>query len=322
MRVSRVDRRACLNWTMLLGLTVMWGSAFALTKSALMQATPDAVVIGRLLIGAALLLLIWFMFSRQLPRGRRLWVFFALIALFGNAAPFTLITWGQQTIDSGMAGILMAVMPLFTLVLARLAIPGERLTASRIIGFCIGLVGVAMLLGPGVTADAVGPVLPAMLAVLAGALCYSVSAVLTRLRPRSDVTSSATATALLGACMMLVVVRPAPADIAVTTATPDMLLAIAALGLFSTGLATLLYFRLLERTGPVFVSQLNFLIPVWAVAVGVVLFDEQLAASDYVAMLVILGGILVAQVGERAADDVARPVTRSDLIGNNARGGQ
>ena len=142
---SSPARPRAADWVLLLALTVMWGSAFALTKAAVSELAPATVVTARLAVGAGLLLLWWWVGVRHWPRDRRLWLFFVMIALFGNIIPFNLIAWGQLHIDSGLAGLLMAIMPLFTLLLAHIAIPGERLTAARTGGFIVGLVGVAVL---------------------------------------------------------------------------------------------------------------------------------------------------------------------------------
>jgi drug/metabolite transporter (DMT)-like permease len=285
---------------MLVALTVMWGSAFALTKAAVVAVDPSQVVLGRLAIGALVLVVAWAVTRRtQWPRGTRLWIFFILIAVIGNVVPFSLISWGQQYIDSGLAGLLMAVMPLFTLVLAHFTVPGERLSPTRVMGFAVGLTGVVILLGPDIdNLDQNGSrFLLATLAVLLAALCYAVSAILSRLRPRSDVVSSAMATTVIGASVMLFVVRPATPAPELVAATPTAMAAIVLLGVFSTALAAVVYFRLIERAGPAFVSQLNYLIPVWAVLLGAALFDERPTMSDYLAMAVILTGIALSQRG-------------------------
>lgn len=287
------------NWALLFALTVMWGSAFALTRAAVGQLSPEWVVQGRLIVGATVLLVWWRMSGRGWPRGLRLWGFFVAIALFGNVLPFNLIAWGQQTIDSGLAGILMAVMPLFTLVLARLAVPGERLGVMRVSGFFVGLLGVAVLLGPDIPVDDTsdGGFVLAAGAVLAGAFCYAVSAVLSRLRPSSDVVSSAMATTVFGAALMTTTLSPAVGVGEYAGASVGALGAVALLGVFSTAVASVVYFRLIERAGPAFVSQLNYLIPVWAVIVGALLFGERPSTSDYLAMVVILLGIALSQLG-------------------------
>ena len=226
------------------------------------------------------------------------------IAVLGNIVPFNLIAWGQQTVDSGLAGILMAVMPLFTLVLAHFTVPGEHLGMMRLVGFVVGLAGVAVLMAPdmGLGAPVDAQFLLAALAVLGGAFCYALSAVLSRLRPKSDAVSSAMVTTLLGAVVMSLALQPSLEDVAVlTTASTGALVAVAVLGIFSTAMAAVVYFRLIERTGPGFVSQLNYLIPVWAVILGALVYGERPALTDYVAMAIILAGIAVSQIGSRPA---------------------
>jgi drug/metabolite transporter (DMT)-like permease len=287
---------------MLLALTVMWGSAFLLIKVALVAATPELIVATRLLVAASVLGLAWLLLRRRWPQGRRLWLFFVLIALLGNTLPFGLITWGQQSVDSSLAGILMAVMPLFTLVIGHFSVPGEHLTTRRLIGFGVGFSGMFVLMAPGLDASTAGaPPLIAMLAILGGAACYAVSAVLSRLRPPSDALTTAAATLLLASLMALVLFPPAPEDLVALPGATTAVAAMLALGLFSTAVAALVYFRLITETGPAFVSQLNYLIPLWAVALGVLLLDERLAWSDLLAMLLVLAGIALSFGGHGAA---------------------
>ena len=283
---------------MLLALTAMWGSAFMLTKIAVDVLPPDRVVAGRLVIACLLLLPLARLLGRRLPAGRRLWLFYLLIALFGNALPFSLISWGQRFIPSGVAGILMAIMPLATLWLAHFLVPGERMTPYRAGGFALGFAGVAVLMGPDAlleVADGRDRLAP-MLAVLAGALCYAVSAILARLRPASDAISSAAATTLIATLMMLPFVA-GPGDLASLVQVPGAALwAVLALGVFSTAMAGILYFRLVKSAGPAFVSQLNYLIPLWAVLVGVLFLGEALKPSHLYALALILGGVLATQL--------------------------
>jgi drug/metabolite transporter (DMT)-like permease len=289
-------RNTAADWAMLLALTVMWGSAFLLTKVAVTGLAPPLVVAGRLVLGCALLLVAWAAVSRRRPRGRRLWAFYVLIAFFGNALPFTLISWGQQFIPSGLAGILMAVMPLATLGLAHFTIPGERLTVQRVAGFLLGFTGVAVLMGPDAlpAAGEVGAGLLPMLAVLAGAFSYAVSAILARLRPASDALSSAAATTLLATAMVMPLALGAGGGVPEGPPPGSALAAVALLGLFSTAVAAVVYFRLITRAGPAFVSQLNYLIPLWAVAVGVAFLGESPEASHLYALALILAGIFVS----------------------------
>jgi drug/metabolite transporter (DMT)-like permease len=284
-----------------LALTVLWGSAFLFTKIAVGTIPSQLVVAGRLAVATLLLVPLALALARGLPRGGRLWLYLVLIAVFGNALPFSLIAWGQRWIDSGLAGILMAVMPLATLSLAHYLVPGERLTAFRIGGFALGFAGVAVLMGPEALMkliDGRGDLVP-MLAVLGGALCYSVSAILARLRPTSDALSSAAVTILLAAAMITPFALGASGPQSAQAPSAASLAAVVVLGAFSTALAAVLYFRLVKSAGPAFVSQLNYLIPLWAVLIGVLFLGESPQPKHLFALGLILGGVLLAQLERR-----------------------
>jgi drug/metabolite transporter (DMT)-like permease len=158
-----------------------------------------------LVVAAVLLVPFAWLLAARPAAGARLWIFYVLIAVFGNVLPFSLIAWGQTFIDSGLAGILMAIMPLATLGLAHFLVPGEHLTRYRAGGFLLGFAGVVVLMGPDAFSDLAngkGQLLP-MLAVLGGAISYAVSSILARLRPASDALFSAASTISLASLMMV-----------------------------------------------------------------------------------------------------------------------
>ncbi|MGA7983408.1 MAG: DMT family transporter [Chromatiaceae bacterium] len=303
------------DWGLLLTLTVLWGSAFLFTKIAVGTIPSQLVVAGRLAVATLLLVPLALALARGLPRGRRLWLYLVLIAVFGNALPFSLIAWGQRWIDSGLAGILMAVMPLATLSLAHYLVPGERLTAFRIGGFALGFAGVAVLMGPEALMkliDGRGDLVP-MLAVLGGAVCYAVSAILARLRPTSDALSSAAVTIVLAAAMITPFALGASGPQPAQAPSAASLAAVVVLGAFSTALAAVLYFRLVKSAGPAFVSQLNYLIPLWAVLIGVLFLGESPQPKHLFALGLILGGVLLAQLERRKRRRELAPEDRAEV---------
>jgi drug/metabolite transporter (DMT)-like permease len=289
------------DWGQLLTLTVLWGSAFLFTKIAVGAIPPQLVVAGRLTIASLLLVPLALALRRKLPPDVRLWSYLLLIALFGNLLPFLLITWGQKFIDSGLTGILFAITPLATLSMSHYLIPGERMTHFRIGGFLFGFAGVVALMGPEalvVLVDGTGDLIP-MLAVVGGATCYAISAILARLRPPSDTVSSAAATTLLAALVIAPFALVAGgAEVAPRPSILE-LMSVAVLGVFCTAFAAILYFRLVTSVGPAFVSQINYLLPLWAVFVGVLFLDEILATNHILALGLILGGILLTQLERR-----------------------
>jgi drug/metabolite transporter (DMT)-like permease len=314
MQLTRRHRFA--DWVMLLSLTLMWGTSFLLTKIAVGGFPPDLVVAGRLVLATVLLVPTAWLLATRPVAGRRLWVFYVLIAVFGNVLPFSLIAWGQTFIASGLAGILMAIMPLATLGLAHFLVPGEHLTRYRAAGFVLGFAGVVVLMGPDAFADLAngqGHLLP-MLAVLGGAISYAVSSILARLRPASDALFSAASTISLASLMMVPVVVltgdvTGDAAVQVAPGTPH-LIAVALLGVFATAIATIVYFKLVKSAGPSFVSQLNYLIPLWAVGAGMLFLGEEPEPNHLYALGLILCGILVAQLERRGTAPARNPAPR------------
>ncbi|MDH3473641.1 MAG: DMT family transporter [Rhodospirillales bacterium] len=294
------DRRPLLHWLLLLALVAMWGSSFMFTKVALEALAPLGLVAARLTIGAALLVALLSALRRPWPGGSRLWLFFLAMALLGNALPFFLISWGQQRIDSGLAGILMAVMPLATLVLAHFLVEGEGLTRRRAGGFALGFLGIVALMGPEALLEmrGEGTVLLSQLAVLCGALCYAANTIVARRRPTSDPLVAAAGVTLLAAAVMLPAAAfTAPVSIIRLPLAPA--LALLALGAISTGLATVVYFKLVTLAGPTFLSLINYLIPIWAVAVGMIVLAERPEWTALAGLALILGGIGLSESSRR-----------------------
>lgn len=300
-------RQGLAEWGLLLALVALWGSSFMLVRVALDAFTPVALTAGRLLIGAGVLLLLLLLTRRAPPWTPRTWLFFLAMALLGNALPFFLIAWGQRDIPSGLTGILMAVMPLVTLVLAHFLVAGERLTPRRVAGFALGFAGVLVLIGPDARAAMIGREASfiAQLAVLGAAVCYGVAAIIARRGPVLNpvVTSGAVlsiAGIVVGLFLLAATLRggtPAAAHAAIGLAPACALLA---LGALSTGLATVVYFSLVARAGPTFLSLINYLIPVWAVVLGTLALGERLPTRAFAALGLILGGVVLARWQFRA----------------------
>ena len=307
---SPLLRQGPAEWGLLLALVALWGSSFMLVRVSLDAFTPVAVTAGRLLIGAGVLLLVLLATRRRLPAGWRNWAFFGAMAVIGNALPFFLIAWGQKDIPSGLTGILMAVMPLVVLVLAHFFVAGEKLTSRRLAGFALGFAGVVALTGPEAWAALVGreAALLSQLAVLSAAVCYGVAAIVARRGPPLNaVVTGAAVLSIAGILVGLGLLAGASGrGAAAAVHHPVGLLpglALAALGALSTGLATVVYFTLVARAGPTFLSLINYLIPVWAVALGALALGERLPARAFAALALILAGVVLArwQFGPRRA---------------------
>lgn len=293
-------RRPVIHWLLLIALVVMWGSSFLLTKLAVAAVPPSVVVAGRLGIAAILLFGALMIAGRRLPGWGRHWPFFVAMALVGNCLPFWLISWGQQGIDTGLAGILMAVMPLVTLVLAHLFVDGERLNRSRVVGFLTGFFGIVILVGPEalLELEGGGSALLSELAVLAGAVCYGVATIVARRRPKSDSLVAASGVMIVATAIMMpiAVVSDGTRSFEVSLIGAS---AILLLGVVSTALATVVYFKLITMAGPSFLSLINYLIPLWAVLLGTVLLGETPEWTALVALVLVLSGIALSEAGSK-----------------------
>jgi len=247
-------------------------------------------------LGALTMLALLYARGLRLPPLGTIWAAYAALGIIGNAAPFFLITWGQQAVDSALAGILMGVMPLATLVLAHFLVRGERMTGNRLIGFALGFSGIVFLMEPAAVAGLGGAALQILsqLAILGGALCYAANSVLARLLIKTDFMLAAAGTLLVPAVLMLAIalahdlpwtLQPSFASVA----------SIVWLGVGPTAIATICYFRLISSAGPTFMSLVNYLSPIVAVFLGVTLLGEQPGVSSYAGLALILGGIAVSQ---------------------------
>lgn len=284
-------RDTALAWLLLLLLSSLWGTSFLLIALAIQSLSPASVVMIRLSLGAVVLLLALRLSRQQLPRRSRDWMQFATLALIGNVLPFLLIAWGQQYITSGTAGMLMAVMPLATLVIAHFVLPGEPLTPSRLAGVVLGAGGVWLLLDPdssGHPRELIGAI-----AVFSAALLYAVNAVLAKRLPQRAPRVTATGVVLCATALAIPITWLAPSsDLPLHTSA---IAAVIWLGTGATGLATLVYFELIHRAGATFLANINYLIPVIALLCGAWILDEPLQASNLLALTLILVGIAISR---------------------------
>lgn len=287
------------NWASLLLLTVLWGSAFMFNELALMSFSPAVLVAGRVLLAAVCLFILMRLSGVRLPPFGRGWSYLAAMAVLGTVLPFNLTAWAQQHIESAVAGVLMAAMPLFVLTLAHFFVPGSRLTAARAVGFVLGFLGVAVLIGPDALDGLMGnTTLLGSLAVLAAALSYAVNTIFARRVAVSNPLGLSAGTMIIASLLSL----PAAVHGLSATVIPPSGLAVVALlflGLLSTGLATVMYFRLIQGPGPTFMSLVNYLVPGWAVVAGAFVLGESLSLHVYAGLALILSGLAISEFGSK-----------------------
>ena len=289
-----------MHWLLLLALVAMWGSAFTMTGVAVRGLSPTVLVTVRLICAAILLSGLVLLRGLRFPAHGRFWLFSLLLAITGNCVPFWLISFGQQRVDSGLAGILMGIMPLTTVVLAHFFVEGERLNAIKAAGFALGFAGLVVLLGPTALSElrGQGGLLLYQVAIVGGALCYAIQAIVARHRPPADPQVAAAGVMLAGGLIMLPLGLPgAPAELAAAPAAA--LWALAALTVIATSIATVVFLKLVVIAGPSFTSFINYLIPVWAVLMGMAFLGERPGLGAVIALALILAGIGLTELGRR-----------------------
>lgn len=295
------DTPSLTNWLCLLALGLIWGASFMFVKLALEGVGPLTVVAVRVCLGALFLLTLCAVQgiglpSRTGPQAGRLWGFILAMGLFSNALPFAFLSWGQQVVASGFAGVCMAAVPLLVLPLAHLFVPGERMHMRRAVGFVMGTLGVAVLIGPeAFRSTGAEHEMLARLACLGAAACYAIGSIFTRLAPEVNRMSLAAAVLTVAA----VVFTPYALYVEGVPDVPQgrAFWALIYLGLLPTGVAQILLVNVIREAGPVFLSLVNYQVPIWSIVFGAVVLFEALPPSLYLGLALILGGVALSQLG-------------------------
>ncbi|MPZ74880.1 MAG: EamA family transporter, partial [Nitriliruptorales bacterium] len=271
----------------LVALATMWGSSFLLIKVAVDGVSPTQLVLGRLVAAAAVLLGIVAVARVPLPRALPVWGHLAVMGLVANIIPFFLFAWGEQRVTSGMAGILNGTTPLFTLAVAVAASNEEHLSPQRVAGLLLGFVGVVVVVGPW-RGDGGANAISGQLACLVAAACYGVAFVYTRrfLSQRGLAPLALSAGQITLAAVMLGITAPFTARGAMTL-TPEILGSIVGLGAVGTGLAYVLYYRIISDVGATTTSLVTYLIPVVAVFLGVAIQNDPLTWNIFAGAVIV-----------------------------------
>jgi drug/metabolite transporter (DMT)-like permease len=274
-------------------LALLWGSSFTMIKVSLEGLSPAQLVLARLVLGAAVLLAVAAIRHVALPRGGAVWGHLAGAALFGNVLPFLLLSYGERTAGAGIAGVLIGATPLLTLTIAYAALSAERATARKVIGLVVGFLGILLVLAPWQDA---GGSFGGELACFGAAVSYALSFVYVRrfLSPRGIAPLALAAGQLLVAVLLQALASPllewGEADL-----TGRVLASIVLLGALCTGLAYVLYFRLIADIGATSASAVNYVVPIAAVAVGVLFLGEPVTWNLLAGGLVVLAGMAYAE---------------------------
>jgi drug/metabolite transporter (DMT)-like permease len=304
MMARQPNQPGLINWIKLITLGIIWGASFMAVSVALNDMGPMSIAAVRILIGALSVLALIRVMGISLPslssgEGRIIWLAAAGMGFFSNALPFTLLSWGQTYVNSGFAGVCMAIVPLFVLPLSHVFVPEERMTFRRTLGFSVGFVGVLVLIGLDAFASA-GTDFESLarIACLAASLCYAIGAIITRLCPQVNMLSLSAAALICGSAMIVPVALWQEGVPSLPTTMP--LLAILYLGIFPTAVAQILLVQVARSAGPSFLATVNYQVPVWSVIFGALLLSEAVPPQLFAALALILGGLLLSRQPSRA----------------------
>jgi drug/metabolite transporter (DMT)-like permease len=286
------------EWGMLLALSALWGGSFFFTDVALRALPPFTLVLLRVAGAALILNAVIPVLGLRLPTDARSWIAFFGMGFLNNAVPFCLIAWGQTHIVSGLAAILNATTPLWTVIVTHFLTTEEKMTANRLVGVVIGLIGVTIMIGPTVF-EGLGATILAQISVLGAAISYAFAALFGRRFRRMGVVPMVTATGQVTASTLLLLPVALFVDHPWTLAMPGLPVWAAVFGIaaLSTALAYVLYFRILATAGTTNLMLVTFLIPVSAILLGALVLGEQLDTKQFIGMMLI--GMSLAAIDGR-----------------------
>ncbi len=290
-----------LSYILLVSLATIWGVNFLFIKLAVAEVGPVTNVWGRLVM-AALLLYFFMRFSgNRLILTRTYIIFYIAIGSLGSAIPFFLISSAEQTIDAGLAGVLMSPMPLLTLALSAIILRNEKINFLKVLSFFIAAFGLVVLFGFENLSQLGGnnrAEFIAQLIVLLAAICYGVNSIVSKLVPKINFISLATGTTIASAILITpfaIIAEPFWLEDFGT----QSIIAITFQGILGTALANLMFFKIIELKGPVFLSLINFQIPLIAYFSGVIFLGEIIKFNVLISLTMILCALYLNHISSR-----------------------
>lgn len=282
---------------LLLALSTLWGASYSFIKIGVETIPPVTLIAARTFIAGAILLAVIRWRGLNLPRDATTWRRFLFQACLNSVVPFTLIAWAEQTTDAALATILNSTSPIFTFLLTALVTRHEAVTGRKLFGVGAGIVGICLIVGLQALAG-LGQELWAQLAIVAATVCYAGAAIFGKNFKGLDPIMPAAGSLICGATVLipvsLVTERP-------WTLAPSMysILALLALAVFSTALAFVIYFRLVQTLGSVGTTAQAYLRVPIGVAISVVFLGESLSPNGLIGLLCVIVGVAAMTIPSR-----------------------
>jgi drug/metabolite transporter (DMT)-like permease len=280
------------HWTVFILLGAIWSASFLWIKIALAEVGPLTLVAFRVLFGLLTGLAVAIFLRIPLPRDWKTWRIFAVLGIFNVAIPFFLITWGEQSIDSAVASILNATVPLFTIILAHFFLHDDKMTVPKVAGLLIGFSGVVLLLSKDLSADAHNSVI-GQAAVILASLSYGSSYIYAR-RNTAEVPGQIRGMLpLFSATAIMWAIAPVAESPLKIPQLPITWIALLWLGVLGTGLAMIMQYYLVHEIGPTRATLVTYIFPLGGVLLGVIFLHEQLSWQLAAGAVLIISSIAV-----------------------------
>lgn len=280
------------HWIVFVLLGLIWSSSFLWIKIGVQEIGPMSLVAFRMLFGALSAAAIGAFVKVNWPRDRKTWLTFAVIGPASLAIPIFFISWGEQTIDSAVAAILNATVPLFTIVLAHYWLHDDRMTVPKVLGLLIGFAGVVVLLSKDLSAGAHSSVI-GQAAVILASLFYAGSAVAARKFTQHVEGVARGAMPLITSTVFMWIAAPLAEKPFLIPVLPITWAAALWLGVLGSGLAMIMFYYLLHEIGPTRASLVTYLFPIGGVILGVIFLDEQLSWQLLAGTVLIVSSLAV-----------------------------
>jgi drug/metabolite transporter (DMT)-like permease len=283
------------NWIMFGLLGLIWGSSFLLIKVGIVELSPLELVSGRLGLTAIAFLIAMAVLRKRIPTDRKTLLFLSLIGITNTAIPFVLITTAETTIDSGLAGVLNATVPLFSIVIAHFALHDDKIHGGKLLGLLTGFVGIIILASRSADPNHPNPI-EGQIAMLFATFSYAASAVIIRryLRHVEPFITAATATTF-GAVIVIVVtllfVRPLTY---IPSLQAQTVLTVVVLAIVNTFIANSMYYVLISNWGASRATLVVYLMPPISLALGALANQERIDLTLIIGAALIIAGVALA----------------------------
>ena len=281
------------EFSWLVFLAILWGPSFLFIKVAVLEVPPVTIAALRVFLAAIVLYLLLKLRRKLLPRGWGIWKHFLIVGITNHAIPFTLFNWGEIYVDSALAAILNGTTPLFTIFFAHWLTRDDRLTPPKIAGSLVGFLGLMVIVTPKLSSGVSGTSL-GIIAVTIPAICYGFSIVYTRNHLRGlPKLVAPTAQLIMASILMVPLAFLVDAPLGLEMPSWAAIFSIIAVAVMGTSLAFLVYYDLIETVQPSHLSMVTYLVPIFGIALGVLVLGEEISWLTYLGFALIILGIMI-----------------------------